>query len=155
APGPYRVGFTVLHRRDASRVWRVEDDAVKPGDDPTRPVRISVWYPAAASGGRPMRYGDYVRVPKVPSDFATFHEMLARRHLRSLSALIDGPAALARLLGGPVGARLDAPAAAGRFPLVTYASGLNESWQHANFVLAELLASHGFVVAAVPQLATT
>lgn len=52
-------------------------------------------------------------------------------------------------------AHLNAPNARGPFPLIVYLSGLNESGQHANSVLCEYLASHGFVVAAIPQVGTT
>jgi hypothetical protein len=35
-PGPYDVGFTVLHLRDASRSY---------GQEAERPIQVSLWYP--------------------------------------------------------------------------------------------------------------
>jgi hypothetical protein len=56
-----------------------------------------------------------------------------------------------RLLDTPVAGARNATLAAGRFPLVLYALGLND-YQQENTVLWEFLTSHGFVVVVVPQL---
>ena len=50
---------------------------------------------------------------------------------------------------------MDATASDGSFPLVMYSEGWNSSSQNDNSVLAEFLASHGYVVAAVPQVGTS
>jgi dienelactone hydrolase len=56
----------------------------------------------------------------------------------------------------PTAAFANAPplAAAGRFPVVGYSAGYNNR-SHDNSVLAEYLASHGFIVVTVPQLGTS
>jgi dienelactone hydrolase len=58
-----------------------------------------------------------------------------------------------RFLATRTAAYADAPAAPGRFPLIAYSAGYNNR-SHDNSVLAEYLASHGFVVVTVPQLGT-
>lgn len=58
-----------------------------------------------------------------------------------------------RFLSLPSAAFVDAVPAPGRFPLVLYSAGYNNR-SHDNSVLAEYLASRGYVVATVPQVGT-
>jgi hypothetical protein len=49
--GPYAVGFDVLYTYDDGRSWKPKFDAndhILPAPR-SRPIRISVWYPAAPS----------------------------------------------------------------------------------------------------------
>ena len=156
-PGPYGVGFLVLHRSDDSRNWkpkRTFRGEVELGER-GRPIRISVWYPAEKDSGRGMTFGDYVRASQAAPRFRSVEEQLSIRFLRSLRGVIKGEEVLQHLLHAEVAGRWGAKAAKGRFPVVLYASGLNETWQQANFVLGEYLASHGYVVAAVGQLGSS
>jgi tetratricopeptide (TPR) repeat protein len=62
------------------------------------------------------------------------------------------PARLAKmLLDAPTVARRNAPPAQGAFPLILHSLGLND-FQQESTVLWEYLASHGYIVATVPQL---
>jgi pimeloyl-ACP methyl ester carboxylesterase len=156
-PGPFAVGFRVLYERDRTRHWlSAPANSAGAAADPGRPIRISLWYPAApAPGARPMRYRDYFHFDG-PSDFEALDNALERSdHESWISDLSevshDGREILARLLSTPVAAFANAALAPGRFPVVLYAPGLGAR-ADANVELAEYLASHGYVVATVPQL---
>jgi dienelactone hydrolase len=154
--GPYAVGFDVLYTYDEGRSWKRKFDADDHFIPPprSRPVRISVWYPAAPSPAEHITYADYVVLHSAPdANWEALNQRLSERNLNSLRRIMKGDG-LTRLLRLRMVAQKQPPAAKGKFPLVLYAPGLNESWQHANPVMAEVLASHGYVVATVPQLGT-
>lgn len=156
SPGPYAVGFSAVYAFDRSRTWRVTR-AYEKGFSPDpdgRPIRVSVWYPAtAASGAKRMRYEDYITLP-APKEFADLESAMERRD-RTIAGLSVPPERLQELLGTPVNAYRDAPPAAGRFPLVLHFGGLDDTSTINLFVMAEFLASHGYVVATVPLLGPT
>jgi dienelactone hydrolase len=156
AQGPYEVGFRVLYRLDRSRVWDAAPDSVSRSDF-ARPVRISLWYPAPhTASGRAMRYRDYVRFTPPSSYFGRVDSLLETRETKSWENAFKGSGrSVQDLLNLPVMARMDAGASDGIFPLVMYSEGWNSSSQNDNSVLAEFLASRGYVVAAVPQLGTS
>ena len=155
-PGPYKVGFRVLYRLDRSRVWDAKPDSLTQSEF-ARPIRTSLWYPSRSrGGGRPMRYRDYVAFDPPNTYFARINTLLESRDTTSLANAFKGSGRSFRdLMNIPVMARMDAGAAAGVFPLVMYSQGWNSSSQNDNSALAEFLASHGYVVAAVPQVGTT
>lgn len=155
-PGRHAVGFRILYATDPTRPW-LDGTASAPVEGRQgRPVRVSVWYPARTrTNSLPMAYRDYLRLPRAPPSFAKLNAALEARDEASLRRVVKGQRAFAELMATRTAAFRGAAAAAGRFPLIVYPSGLNESGQHANAVLAEYLASHGFVVAAVPQVGTT
>jgi len=151
-PGRYGVGFRVLYRLDRSRVWETGDSAID--KDPARPIRVSVWYPASADGsGQAMSYRDYVLFGSPGGPFTRLNVLLETRDTLSQRGAFAGAEGFRpRLNSLPVFARRGAQRASGKFPLVLYSAGWNSSTQHDNSVLAEYLASHGYVVAAVPQV---
>lgn len=149
APGAFEAGFRVLREHDLARQWAIEATASSSG----RPLRVSVWYPAR-TGGSPLTYEAYVRPPG-ESPYRGLEEQLASAHLQALGNVLLLPGDVERLLATSIGARDAPPPAPGEHPVVLYSSGLNESWQHAGFLLAEYLASHGYVVVTVPQLPTS
>jgi dienelactone hydrolase len=152
APGPYAVGFRVLYRLDRSRVWEAGDSTTDM--DPARPMRVSVWYPAKRNGsGQAMRYGDYVHLATPDRAFRRLNALLETRDTLSQGGAFVGAESFRPKLNSlPVPARAGAERAPGTFPLLMYSAGWNSSTQHDNSVLAEYLASHGYVVAAVPQV---
>lgn len=141
-PGPHPVGYTA----------RAEIDATRPGDAAgRRAVDVRLWYPADPSAATPaMEYAAYLSPGDGPARESATVRDLAERTLTLLreDLLDDADDALQSLLGTPTAARRDAHPAAGPHPLVVYAGGLNSGAEE-NSVLAEYLASHGFVVAAV------
>lgn len=151
-PGPYTIGFRSVFAFDRSREWLQTGPfhgAFSPDRD-GRPVRIDIWYPAMASGGAPpMTFGDYVTVAP-PAGFEALQRQVRGRDMliATLDVNENDPAELQKLLRTPVPAHLNAPAAAGRFPLLFWIGGLNAGGQDGS-VLAEYLASRGYVVASV------
>jgi pimeloyl-ACP methyl ester carboxylesterase len=155
APGPYAVGYRVDFARDRSRTWRVTRRYASgfTPDTTGRPVRISVWYPALAPAhSRPLLFGDYART-EAPKDFSEFNLHLEQRDT-TIFALTVQPNEMSTLLAMPTNAFQNAPPAARRFPLVLIVGGLNAETT-AQAVLAEFLASHGYVVATVPWTGNT
>ena len=154
-PGRYGVGFRVLHLTDYSRVWSITHDSATGGlRERPRPIRVSVWYPRVPGAGSRMSFSAYVHYRDAGSvEARDANGVLTRRDsLAYLRGDFAGNTLLFRqLLATPTAAVLDATPMRGRFPLVLYAVGWN-SLSPDNTVLAEYLASHGFVVATVPQL---
>lgn len=154
------VGFTVLVVHDSSRSWERSvgaEAAGRAGPFIPRPVRISIWYPARSATGVPMRVADYLT-------HATIRNSLARDVSRRLDArdkqtfvdqVLDGDATKYAVASSrPMTAVRDAESAGGQAPLVLYSAGLN-SFDTDNAILAETLASQGYVVATVAQVGPT
>ncbi len=144
-PGPYRVGYRQELRFDPTRSY---DNPLAPL--PERPILINRWYPADGSG-EPMLVDDYLDV--AVHDESGFAELL-ERHVREVmanEALPDANAVanrrelLERMLAEPVLARRGAQLLPGAWPVVLYHPGLGGAFAD-NFVLFELLASHGYLV---------
>src|SRR6266853_5835773 len=151
--GPYAVGYRVIYAFDKSRTWHLSRTSSEPGFFPDvvgRPVRISVWYPAVA-GDRKMRMADYIhnRAP-APETFRTAEAALEKRDERVIAEWVP-TGEFEKFMQTSVVAYLEALPAAGQFPLVLYSAGVN-GYTESNVVMAEFLASHGFVVATVPSL---
>jgi alpha-beta hydrolase superfamily lysophospholipase len=150
-PGPYAVGYRVIFAFDPSRTWRTTrpyGGAFTP-DTQGRPVRVSVWYPAAPGSRRAMTMADYL-APRSPARFRDANADLERRDRRVLAEMAP-PDAFDALLGTRMHAALGTAPASGQFPLVLYSGGVN-SYTLSNAIMAEVLASHGYVVATVPSL---
>jgi dienelactone hydrolase len=142
-PGPYGVGLQVKLERDAQRVL-----SGRP-----RPVQVATWYPAREGGaGLPLTYENYVALaageqgPVTAAEeaktLASYREFLGTRGITK--------AAVESWLGTSLLARRDASPATGRFPLVLLAQG-NGGAAADQAVLAEYLASHGYVVTSTPS----
>jgi alpha-beta hydrolase superfamily lysophospholipase len=148
-PGPFAIGYRGEWGRDLSRTWRVTRRAGRgfTPDSAGRPVRINIWYPATphAKSSR-MQFGDYTRV-EAPAEFADFGRRLAARDSTAVASDVQ-PNEVTALLGLSVPAYREPMPASGRFPLVLIVAGLNDETT-AQAVLAEFLASHGYVVAVV------
>ena len=144
AEGPYRAGFRNVNLTDPTRSWS-GDVARGPGP---RPLQVSIWYPARpAAGERPMRYAEYLELRALEGGAAGY---TAEARARAIAMALPGDS-LHRWneSGAPTRAYRDAPAAAGRFPVVLYAPSFNAPSTE-NSVLAEYLASQGYVVIASP-----
>lgn len=146
-PGPHSVGWRVEPVVDTDRRF-----ACEPGsDDPGRPLRLFVWYPAADAVAPPLRFGDYVEGSEDDADpyesaleardRATVHRQFAPPDSSRTEALLDVP----------VRARAGVAVAPGAHPVVVHVLGRNDYQQEAT-VLWEHLASHGYVVVVPPQM---
>jgi len=115
-----------------------------------RPVQLNVWYPAPSdTAGKQMTFGSYVD-QTAPAAFSTLNAIMRERNQQNAESSVPS-AQLPALLSLPMNAYADAPAMTGRFPTVLYFGGLNGD-VNSNVVLAEFLASHGYVVASISLL---
>jgi hypothetical protein len=154
APGAYGVGFKVIELTDYSRIWgRVRDARGGMERELPRPIRVSIWYPATHTTSDSMRFRSYVFYHSAsPAGMRADAFLSGRDSTAYARGDFGGDGALmTKLLTTRTAATLNAVAASGQFPVVLYAAGWN-SLSPDNTVLAEFLASHGFVVATVPQL---
>ncbi|MGK5642298.1 alpha/beta hydrolase family protein [Streptomyces sp. URMC 126] len=126
--GPHRVGATVLYLVDRSR-----PDPLTPAV-PVREVMVTVFYPAGPVRGLPRARH------MTPGAVVLFREIDVRVH-RLPEAGVDWAATRGH-------AYVDAPALAGRRPVLLYSPGGGDP-RTMGTGLAEDLASHGYVVAAV------
>jgi hypothetical protein len=157
--GPHAVGVREFLLRDASRPTLPLREGEAARDARGRQMHIVLWYPAVRASGRPMTRGDYVNMAAHGLDFSPLapdRRAKARDALISRSAGLGGDTAelrrrLPTLLDAPVSGRLDARAIAGRHPLILF-----PEWQPpaVNNILAEHLASHGYVVASAATKGT-
>jgi dienelactone hydrolase len=137
-PGPHTIGFEQVEVFDYSRPFRLE------GEHRARPITLSIWYPAesAPSGLRPLSFGRYV-------DGADGRESF--QSMASSFGLTLSRSELEKLYGTETPALEKAPRASGSFPLLFVLDGLTGPF-YLNTVLCEFLASHGYLVVAIPTL---
>jgi pimeloyl-ACP methyl ester carboxylesterase len=147
--GPRPVGFRQQLLTDETRRYGWQSRPERETRRSPRPVLLNVWYPAARSTGAPMTIADYLVVPQNRAVEPTFAGRLSAHVRRVLLEETIGTrapqAAVEALLGRTTLARRAAPSAPGAFPLVLYHPGLGGGYED-NLVLAELLASHGYLV---------
>ena len=149
------MGFGRLFRFDTSRTWQTTRDfkGVFSPDVNGRPVQINIWYPAAITGSaRHMRYADYVD-QTAPQGFSKFNGIMKERNRQNAADSVPKNQ-LTALQTTPMNAYMDALPAKGSFPLALYFGGLDAEI-NSNVILAEYLASHGYVVASVSLLGPT
>lgn len=142
ASGKYSVGFRRIVREDATRTFTPKSGAAR-----ARPVRMFVWYPARKIRGKqPLTFRAYVEAEgRGLSDAAPrFRDTVGGGAELSETQLQT-------ILDSPTRAFADAARASGRFPVVLLGGGLNGAAYH-HTLLAEYLASHGYVVAALSTL---
>lgn len=162
--GPYGVGYVQRLSFDPARTYRSPFD--EPAGVRARPIIMNVWYPAAIADEPAMRVDDYLGVrlehgtetEQLPSTLIERLEhntrAIIRREVfeRERAYLTSEQNERAHaMVQEPVFARRGAPPATGRFPLVISHPGLGGAFAD-NFVLAEYLASHGYVVVTSPFL---
>jgi hypothetical protein len=150
--GPHGVGFRVLEARDSTRAFTPKRDwSGARAEDPSRPVQITMWYPAPRVDGAPgMALWEFRALAETETVARTPAEAESRARARYAGAMaaLNVPAAEARSLWeGVTPAQRDAPVAPGRHPLVLHFGSAGTG----NAGLAAELASHGYVVASFPS----
>ena len=137
-PGPHPVGFEQVEAFDHSRPFGAE------GESRARPVTMSIWYPAdvAAAEARPLTFGRYV-------DGADGRDLFRTR--LATYGFSFSETELDALFSSETAATEKAPRASGPFPLLIFGTGLTGPF-YLNTVLCEYLASHGYLVVALPSL---
>jgi hypothetical protein len=157
-PGPHDVGFRLVTEYDHSRreAPAVDFEGKRNPAPLAMAMPVAIWYPATRSrSSAPMQYGTFAALsakrtdltPVTPADRAT-----AIENLRAFAGFAFGrqlSESVTRDLDTTATAAVrDAPPASGRFPVILAAT--DGSIATAT-VLFEYLASHGFVVMAVPS----
>lgn len=144
-PGRSAVGVETTMLADSSRVS---------GGGRPRPVQMTIWFPAAAVPRGAMTYADYADLAddEVPGEAPPVGAGAAdaRREFLVSHGLADSVARA--WFAAPMLAVRGARPAAGRHRVVLIAQGNGETVADQS-VLAEFLASHGFVVATCPSQA--
>ncbi|MEO6405206.1 MAG: hypothetical protein ABIY51_06280 [Ferruginibacter sp.] len=158
--GPYKIGFKSTWYNDYTRTWGQSNDiketysSVKPFG---RPVRISVWYPAAISSNeKNMKFRDYVFIKSNDPISELGQQMVLANDIGDASKSIKGlfkgnDQAVQNLLNKNVPVYKNSKPVQKKFPLIIYSLGQGDYTQE-NTVLFEYLASNGYIVASVPQL---
>jgi pimeloyl-ACP methyl ester carboxylesterase len=140
--GPHPVGFRAVYQYDESRTYA----PAAPAPSTSRPILTLIWYPATVLD-KPMRYREYVEFSVTQMNFKKTPEMIQADFREVLKSLPLKEEPLAFELARVQWATRDAPALAGKFPVVIYAP----SWGgggYENTDLCELLASQGYLVLA-------
>jgi hypothetical protein len=158
-PGPYAVGFTARFEYDYSRTFRpkIDLDGNPVKGNRARPLQIAIWYPAAAANtSSRMKYEEYAFLVGQELEFGPLTETIKEKGREQFSTQRRNFAratqeAINRLLQTQTAAIKDAEQKPGKFPLIIYAPGSSGTAVE-NPVLCEYLASHGYIVAAIPSM---
>ncbi len=154
--GSYASGFQVIGKYDYGRPYKrkIDYDGKLVSGERARPIQINVWYPAKPNQKPAMLLADYVHLVAT-EDLGKLRlkgeEESEKRFLqgRWFQGLPEDK--VKELLIKSVNAVRDAEHAEGSFPLVVIANSGSLSAPFSQFVLAEFLASHGYIVASVPS----
>jgi acetyl esterase/lipase len=138
-----------VFRYDNSRTWkstRSYDGTFSP-DLKGRPIQINIWYPAnVGPSDNKMRFADYVD-QVAPEIFSKLNDIMKQRNRDDATSSVPH-SEIAALQVMEMNAYRDAMPEPGSFPAVLYFGGLNAPI-NSNAVMAEFLASHGFVVVSI------
>ncbi len=148
-PGNYVAGFKSVFQYDDSRTWKTTRSyggAFSPDVD-GRPIQISIWYPAnAGPSDKRMTFAGYVD-QSAPARFAQLNGIMKQRSRDDAASAVPR-SELSALQSLQMNAYRNAQPAAGRFPVVLYFGGLSAPI-NSNAIMAEYLASHGYIVASI------
>ena len=139
--GSFDVGFIELQTKDYSRIYK----------DDFRTIQIALWYPITNSEGEKVKIIDYLNLYNSEDkyqDKVNIKDFWENQFL-GLNKNISAD----KLLGANTLAYFVPMPLDSKYPLILYAAGgQGESFE--NFLICEILASHGFVVAAIPSIGT-
>jgi dienelactone hydrolase len=139
------VGFSIENAVDSTR---------NRGNPPApRRIQLAVWYPAIAPAATRLTYRDYLALAASKTSANAAIAAAASGEESLMATFTDKGVPVATLqawLNAKMVATLNAAPAPGRYPLVVIAQGNGESLND-QAVLAEYLASHGYVVVTCPS----
>lgn len=136
--GEYEVGFRLLEEWDSTRIY----------GDSFRPMQIAVWFPADKRSEKTLSLEDMIRLG-ARSETLVINEKDADDQILGFvnSAHVD-PETAREYLRRRLDMGKETEIAEGTFPLILYAPGSSAHW-YDNYLLCQILASHGYMVAAV------
>ena len=149
--GNYDVGFKRIWKIDKSRVWPRSSCLDSLQGNVNRPIRIDVWYPANKNNNEEMLFKEYVYPNTESQDYKDINFLTQRWDVYSYKGLTEDSLKFEKLMNTKIPVFKNAEPVDKKFPLIVYSAGwFNRSPD--NTILAEYLASHGFIVATIPQL---
>lgn len=108
---------------------------------------MNLWYPAKVdAAAKPMRFEDYVN-QSAPEAFAALNSVMKQRTRDDAIGAVPRDE-IPSLQSAEMNAFREAVPVDGRFPMILYFGGLNAAI-NANAILAEYLASHGYIVLSI------
>lgn len=147
--GQEKVGFKSVWETDYSRAYRYK------GDFMNRPILINLWYPAEDQDGQDMSYGDYFDLRSTDTLLDELSKEYVAYNMATLAYQFFGKepnelnesenSALQTFLKQKIPVQKNALEKSARYPLIIYHQGFGASYED-NALLAQFLASHGFVV---------
>ncbi len=159
--GAYHAGFQIIQLYDFSRSYKEETDYFGKviEDVQSRPIQAYIWYPTKRVK-RPkfMSYNKYIEAQFMRERYQKkiSKEELSKLKEKSLEfadgLLYSVPTSITaeELLASRTKAIWDADPIKGKFPLIIYAPSYSSTPMD-NAMICEYLASHGYIVAAVPS----
>lgn len=149
--GQYQVGFQLLEVYDYGRPFYNKTT----NDFGSRPVQISVWYPASSdSAGVPLKYRDLVLNSSREVDFTELSEKEKNEFLTAWKTARLGRGVKEKIFDSILEidllARKGAEQEKGKFPLIIYSPSFNSS-PYENVIIIEYLVTHGYIVASYPS----
>lgn len=152
-PGPNAIGFKVKLQYDYSRTFRTKTQT----GPRARPIETLIWYPAKkVSNLKAMIYEEYVNLRANELNFDSPTTEVKQENLQRFIQERAGIFQVSEngtrsLLSKQTAAIRDAVPLEGKFPLLIYAPGSSGS-AFENSVFCEYMASHGYIVAALPSM---
>jgi tetratricopeptide (TPR) repeat protein len=160
-PGPHAVGFQIMFRRDSSRPYKPKRDyqGNPIAGDRSRPIQISIWYPTSSAGtATQVTFQDYIyqtaseETGSEPTEQQKQSALNAFKNQWVRQAADDN---IRSALTTKTMAWRDAAPLKTHFPLILIAPSSRLSSPVGIAILAEYLASHGYVVASSPGMGLT
>ena len=156
-PGPYKVGYKVMHLYDHSRSFKPKYDYEGNfiNEENSRPVQVSVWYPAIWSEHPEyVKFEDYVFSKASECDFRYNDEAKKGEYINNQKEGEIRRGAdkekLEKMYSRRCYSVVNAVPERGSFPLIIYAPGYN-GLSYQNTCLYEYVASYGYVIASSPS----
>jgi len=142
--GIYAVGFKNYQKIDATRTYKKVFNWSN--STISRPIPISVWYPATETTTTKTTILSYLEIFKREEEW----EHLPNEYLLNWFKFPQNTAHNKAILTHNTNAFIHSKAAKGTFPVIIYAPSLEAS-SIENFMLCEYLASHGYIVISSPS----
>lgn len=150
--GVHAIGFKVIYATDYSRgadkTYNDMGDRIKV--DAFSLVQINLWYPAKKSRKDRMKVLDYIykaNQVKSSKDLSNQEKKDIEEKVFAWNKSFTNEVEKQAIFSTRTQAQFYAKAKKGSFPIITYLAGTSDG----NYVIAEYLASHGFIVISVPS----
>lgn len=158
-PGDHGVGVRYVKQYDHTRTFTPQRGMLasvfSKQENRGRPIQTVIWYPSE-KGGQGVKYDDYLQLVGWETDFERSPGEQVRTVDAWLQMVTEGKrkGQVESERRKTMWAVRDAVPKAGKFPVVIYAPSVNNT-AFENADIAELLASHGYIVIAAPTIGET